>query len=68
MGRVYARRAARRERLGLQAAGRLARGETISEVARDVRVTEGSVGRWRQAWRDGGTEALRSRGRCPGRS
>jgi len=52
----------RRERLRLQTAGRFARGETISEVARDLRVTEGSVRRWRRAWRDGGTEALRSKG------
>ena len=52
----------RRERLRLQAAGRFARGDTIIEVARDLRVTEGSVRRWRRAWRDGGAEALRSKG------
>ena len=52
----------RRERLRLQAAGRFARGDTITEIARDLRVTEGSVRRWRKAWRDGGAEALRSRG------
>jgi transposase-like protein len=39
----------RRERLRLQAAGQFARGDTISEVARDLRVTEGSVRRWRRA-------------------
>jgi putative transposase len=32
------------------------------EIARDLRVTEGSVRRWHRAWRDGGTEALRSKG------
>src|SRR5438552_5493684 len=52
----------RRERLRLQAAGRFARGDTITEIARDLRVTEGSVRRWRKAWRDGGDQALRSRG------
>ena len=57
----------RRERLRLQAAERFARGDTASQVARDLRVTEGSVRRWRRAWRDGGTGALKSRGRCRGR-
>jgi transposase len=52
----------RRERLRLEAAGRFARGDTIREIARDLRVTEGSVRRWHRAWRDGGAEALRSRG------
>jgi putative transposase len=50
------------ERLRLEAAGRFARGDTINEIARDLRVTEGSVRRWHKAWRDGGAEALRSRG------
>src|SRR5260370_111024 len=52
----------RRERLRLQAAGRFARGDKISESAGDLRVTQGSVRRWRRAWRDGGAAALRSRG------
>jgi putative transposase len=52
----------RRERLRLQAAGRFARGDKISQVARDLRVTPGSVRRWRRAWQGGGTEALRSKG------
>jgi transposase len=52
----------RRERLRLEAAGRFARGDTIKEIARDLRVTEGSVRRWHRAWQDGGAEALRSRG------
>jgi len=46
----------------MEAAGRFARGEEISEIAHDLRVTEGSVRRWHRAWRDGGTEALRSKG------
>ena len=52
----------RRERLRLEAAGRFARGDAISEIAHDLRVTEGSVRRWHRAWRDGGAEALRSKG------
>jgi transposase len=47
----------RRERLRFQAAERFARGEEISEIARDLRVTEGPVRRWHRAWRDGGIEA-----------
>jgi len=35
----------RRERLRMEAAGRLARSDAISEIARDLRVTEGSVRR-----------------------
>ena len=52
----------RRERLRLEAAELFARGDGINEIARELRVTEGSVRRWRRAWRDGGTAALRSRG------
>ena len=52
----------RRERLRLEAAGRFTRGDTIKEIARDLRVAEGSVRRWRQAWQDGGAGALRSKG------
>jgi putative transposase len=52
----------RRERLRLDAAGRFARGDSTPQIAADLRVTERTVRRWRQAWRDGGTAALRSRG------
>jgi len=52
----------RRERLRLEVAGRFARGEATSQIAGDLRVTEGSVRRWRRAWRNGGAEALKSRG------
>src|SRR4029077_4639891 len=52
----------RRERLRLEAAGRFAAGGRVSENARDLRVTPGSVRRWRRAWRDGGTAALKSPG------
>jgi putative transposase len=52
----------RRERLRLQAAGRFARGDKTGEIARDLRVTPGSVRRWRRAWQQSGAAALRSRG------
>ena len=42
------------ERLWLEAAGRFACGEGVSEIARDLRVTPGSVRRWRRAWRMAG--------------
>jgi transposase-like protein len=46
----------------LEAAGQFARGDGINEVARDLRITPGSVRRWHRAWQDGGAEALRSKG------
>ena len=52
----------RRERLRLEAAERFARGDDVDDIAQDLRVTPGSVRRWRRAWRDGGTAALRSEG------
>jgi len=44
----------RRERLRLEAAGRFARGDSTGEIAAQLRVTDRTVRRWRQAWRDGG--------------
>jgi len=52
----------RREQLRLEAAARFARGDKISQIAHDLRVTPGSVRRWHRAWEEGGTGALRSRG------
>jgi transposase len=52
----------RRERVRLEAAERFARGDPTSQIARDLRVTQGSVRRWRRAWEQGGTRALRSKG------
>jgi putative transposase len=40
----------RRERLRLQAAERFARGDAVSEIARDLRVTEGSARQARARW------------------
>ena len=52
----------RRERLRVGAAGRFACGDSTAAIAADLRVTDRTVRRWRQAWRDGGTAALKSRG------
>jgi transposase len=38
--------------------GQLAKGLTLSQVARRVQASVGSVYHWRQAWRTGGEEAL----------
>jgi putative transposase len=53
---------AARERVRLGAAERFERGDTTAEIARDLRVTDRSVRRWRRAWEGGGVVALRSRG------
>jgi transposase len=52
----------RRERLRLEAAGRFARGDSSSVTRGTPRVTPGSVRRWRRAWQQGGTAALKSKG------
>lgn len=52
----------RRERVRLEAAERFARGENVNDIAGDLRVTARTVRRWRNAWREGGTAALRSEG------
>ncbi|MEU7045934.1 winged helix-turn-helix domain-containing protein [Streptomyces varsoviensis] len=51
-----------REQLRRQAAARFTRGERNSLIAKDLRVTERSVERWRRAWREGGMSALASTG------
>ncbi|MER6950418.1 winged helix-turn-helix domain-containing protein [Nonomuraea sp. NPDC000554] len=52
----------RRERLRLGAAGRFEDGQSTKDVARELRVHERTVARWRRAWLEGGVEALRSKG------
>lgn len=52
----------RREQVRLEAAGRFACGDSTGVIAAQLRVTDRTVRRWRQAWQDGGAEALRSRG------
>ncbi len=61
-GGLTAERRAAREEIRLEAVERFARGEKTSDIARGLRVGERSVERWRRAWREGGTEALRSSG------
>ncbi|MEV0307814.1 helix-turn-helix domain-containing protein [Nonomuraea fuscirosea] len=52
----------RRERLQLQAAGWFEDRHGTRQIAREVRVHERTVARWRMSWREGGIEALRSQG------
>ncbi|MCA2230302.1 helix-turn-helix domain-containing protein [Nonomuraea aurantiaca] len=52
----------RRERLRLQTAQRFEDGESPRDIARELRVSERSVGRWRAAWQRGGIDAPRSQG------
>ncbi|MEU1517505.1 winged helix-turn-helix domain-containing protein [Streptomyces sp. NPDC005811] len=51
-----------RERIRYEAGERFARGEETAVVARDLRVSERSVERWRRAGWDGGMAALASAG------
>ncbi|MBD2831765.1 helix-turn-helix domain-containing protein [Streptomyces pratensis] len=52
----------KRERLRLEAAERFERGDDAAVIAADLRVTERTVRRWRNIWRDGGIAALKSKG------
>ena len=52
----------RREQVRLEAARRFEQGAPAAVIAAELRVSERSVRRWRQAWRDGRTAALRSKG------
>lgn len=51
-----------RELVRMQAAARFEHSESISQVARALRVSQRQVERWRRAWRTGGCQALRSKG------
>jgi transposase-like protein len=53
---------ASRERIRMVAGALFERGESISRVARDLRVGVRQVEKWRSAWRQGGSDALRSKG------
>ncbi|MFJ9448585.1 winged helix-turn-helix domain-containing protein [Kitasatospora sp. NPDC101235] len=52
----------RRERVRLEAAERFERGDGNRAIAADLPVTVRSVERWRQAWRQGGSSGLESKG------
>ncbi|MFF8896993.1 helix-turn-helix domain-containing protein [Streptomyces lydicus] len=62
-GGLTPERQAFRERLRMEAAERFAVGASHVEIAKHLRVSVRSVQRWRRAWRDAGTEGLRSAGR-----
>ncbi|MEU1506287.1 winged helix-turn-helix domain-containing protein [Kitasatospora sp. NPDC005748] len=61
-GGLTAERRVFREQVRFEASARFGAGETTSVIARDLRVSERSVERWRRAWREGGEDALRSAG------
>ncbi|MFI6448810.1 winged helix-turn-helix domain-containing protein [Kitasatospora sp. NPDC050543] len=61
-GGLTAERRAFREQVRLEAGVRFEAGEKTSAIARDLRVSERSVERWRRAWREGGIQGLRSAG------
>ena len=48
--------------LGSRRRLRFGAGDKTGVIARDLRVTRGSVRRWRRAWAEGGDAALKSRG------
>jgi transposase len=50
------------EKRRLKAARMFARGKGASEVARALKVRRQSAHEWRKRWKEGGVEALRSRG------
>ncbi|MEV6133701.1 helix-turn-helix domain-containing protein [Streptomyces violaceusniger] len=60
-GGLTAERRRFRERIRYQAGEWFARGERTA-VAKDLRVSERSVERWRHAWQEGGLDALASTG------
>ncbi|MEV0185204.1 winged helix-turn-helix domain-containing protein [Streptomyces sp. NPDC050625] len=61
-GGLTAERRQFRERIRYEAGERFARGAKTAVIAKDLRVSERSVERWRRAWREGGMEALASTG------
>ena len=54
----------RREQVRLEAVERFGQRASSAEVAAELRVSERSVRRWRQAWLAGGTAGLASRGQA----
>jgi transposase len=61
-GGLTAEERAKREQLRVAAVGMFAEGVSVAEVARRVRVSKMSANRWRKAWREGGREAVASKG------
>ncbi|WUC39618.1 winged helix-turn-helix domain-containing protein [Streptomyces sp. NBC_00557] len=61
-GGLTAQRRRFRERIRYEAGARFVGGERTAVIAKDLRVSERSVERWRRAWREGGMAALASAG------
>ncbi len=61
-GGLTAERQAFRERIRMQAAEMFADRECDAEIAKRLRVSVGSMQRWRRPWQDAGRQALRSKG------
>ncbi|MGS2646893.1 helix-turn-helix domain-containing protein [Streptosporangium sp. G12] len=61
-GELTGKDRARREAVRLQAAEMFAQGTSQAEVARLLRVSPMSAGRWYRTWQAGGTAALASKG------
>ncbi|MEV6756683.1 winged helix-turn-helix domain-containing protein [Streptomyces sp. NPDC051214] len=61
-GGLTAERRSLREQIRFEAGKRFAQGEKNVAIAKQLRVSERSVERWRRAWRQGGTAALASAG------
>lgn len=61
-GGLTAPERARREQVRVQAADLFEQAVAVPEVARRLRVTVKSAYAWQRAWREGGVEALASRG------
>ncbi|MFD0499502.1 MULTISPECIES: winged helix-turn-helix domain-containing protein [Streptomyces violaceusniger group] len=57
-GGLTAERRRFRERIRYDVGERSARGEKNAVIAKDLRVSERSVERWRRSWREGGRQAL----------
>lgn len=61
-GGIDARGRARREQVRLEAASLIEAGQDDRQIATQLRVSVMSAARWRRAFEDGGTHALRSKG------
>src|ERR1041385_4649990 len=61
-GGLTAERQRFRERIRREAGERFGQGEKTAVIAKELRVSERSVERWRRAWREGGMPALASKG------
>ncbi|MEV6057172.1 helix-turn-helix domain-containing protein [Streptomyces sp. NPDC052107] len=61
-GGLTAKQRARREQVRFEVAELFTQGVSPPQVARRLRVSRKSAYAWHARWRDGGTEALRSKG------